>query len=93
MPHMGTTVIHMDSPDFLARQIAAEVRSAMTAAGISQREMARATNIPLVTLGRRLTGAGKPMDMVELATIAHALGISVTELVLRAERRIASAAA
>lgn len=93
MSQMVTTVIPMDTPEALSRQIATEVRTAMETAGLSQRDVADATTIPLVTLNRRLVGGGKPFDLVELANVAGVLKLSVTELVLRAERNLTKVAA
>lgn len=83
----------MDTPEAVARQVAVEIKAAMASAGLSQREVADATNIPLVTLNRRLTGSGKPFDFGEVSAITAVLGISLTELVLRAERSLSRAAA
>ena len=93
MFRLGTTVIRMDTPIALGRAITAEIRAGMESAGISQRDMAEATTIPLVTLNRRLTGNGKALDMAELAAIAEVLGTSVTDLIVRAEARIQERAA
>lgn len=79
------------TPEALARQVLAEIRQAMKAAGISQRDIAKATGIPLVTLNRRLVGTGKPMDLSEVAAIAAVLGLSLTEVALRAERALGQA--
>ena len=90
---MGTTVVRMDTAEALARQVAAEIKNAMKAAGVSQRDVADATGIPLVTLNRRLSGMGKPMTIAEAAAILPALNLSLTEIALRAERHLASQAA
>lgn len=92
MSRLVTTVIHMDTPESIARQVSAEIRAAMKLAGMSQRDMAAKTGIPLVTLGRRLTG-GKPFDIAELAAVASTLNIGVVDLMLRAERASSKAAA
>lgn len=93
MPRMGTKVAAMDTSEALARQIAIEVRDAMSAAGISQRDMASRSGIPLVTLSRRLVGGHKPFDLAEVAVVAGVMGLSLTELVLRAERNLPKAVA
>lgn len=93
MSRLGTTLIPMDTTEAVARQVSVEIKAAMLAAGISQRDLAAKTTIPLVTLNRRLTGAGKPFDLIELASIADVLGLGLTELVLRAERSASRAAA
>ena len=76
----------METPEPLIRQIAEEIKSAMLTAGMSQRALADATGLPLVTLSRRLTGAGKPFDLAELALVAAAVNLSLVELIMRAER-------
>lgn len=83
----------MDSSQALDRQLVAVVRDAMRASGRSQRDISDATGIPLVTLSRRLSGAGKGFTVEELLTVADALGISLVELAVRAERRSAQATA
>ena len=91
MSRLGTKLIPMETHEALARQIADEVRAAMARAGISQRDLADRTGLPLVTLSRRLTGKGKPFDVGELALIADVLGLSLVELAIRAERASARA--
>lgn len=83
MFRLVTTVFNMDTPEQLALAVSNEVRVEMRLKKISQRELAASTNIPLVTLNRRLTG-GKPFDLAEVALIAHALEVDVIELLLRA---------
>lgn len=86
MSRLVSTVIHMETPESIARQVAIEIEAARKAAGVSQRDLSEATAIPLVTLNRRLTGAGKPFTFTEVAAIAQRLGTTVTEIALRAER-------
>ena len=86
---MGTRLLLMETSTDLAHQIAAEVRAAMAASGLSQRDLAARTGLPLVTLSRRLTGKGKAFDIEELARISDALGLSIVELAIRAERSLA----
>ena len=88
MSRMGTTVIPMDTAQTFSRQVAVEIRAAMASRGLSQRDVAEATLIPLVTLNRRLLGDGKAFTVSEIASIAELLGVSVTELMLRAERAL-----
>lgn len=59
---------------------------------MSQRDVAAATGIPLVTLSRRLTGQ-TGFTVPEVAAIAHLLGISLVEVFLRAERAATASAA
>lgn len=93
MYQSDTRVSRMDTPEAIARQVSIEIKAAMDLARLSQREVAEATQIPLVTLNRRLSGTGKPFDFGEVGAIAGVLGLSVTELVLRAERNAGRAAA
>lgn len=90
---MDSKVFYMDSSQALDRQLVAVVRDAMRALGRSQRDISEATGIPLVTLSRRLSGAGKGFTVEELLAVADALGISLVELAVRAERRSAQAPA
>ena len=61
------------------------VAEAMKAQKHSQRSMADAIGMPLVTLNRRLTGKSA-FTVPELASIARELDLSVLEIALRAER-------
>ena len=92
MPRLGTTVSRMDTPETTAQRFAEEVRAGMEVAGISQRDMAARTGIPLVTLSRRLTGRS-PFTIPELAAITSEIGISLVEIALRVERAQAKASA
>ena len=76
-----------------ARRIVAEVREAMSEKGISQRELSALVGIPLNTLSRRLTSTRRGFDLVELIDVAAALGLTLTDLALRAERRALSSTA
>jgi len=66
-----------------SRNIAANVSSALTTAGIPQRDAAKRTGIPLTTLSRRLTG-NSPFTIVELDLIAGLLGVTVSDLIAQA---------
>lgn len=83
----------MDSSPALDRQITAEVQAAVATAGLSQRELALKSGIPLATLARRLSGMGKGFTVSEVIAVADVLGISLVELALRAERSAARTAA
>lgn len=74
----------MSTPTGTARDIATSLASAIREAGWSQRDVADATGIPLVTLSRRLTGKS-PLTITELAAITEAIGVSLAALVLAAE--------
>ena len=79
----------MDTSEALDRQIIAEVRDAMKAAGLSQRDVADMAAIPFTTLSRRLSGHGKGFTVQELLAVSTVLNVSLVELALRAERAIA----
>ena len=69
----------MESPTPLGHA----VREALRSADISQRAAADRTGIRLSTLNRRLSGA-QPFRVNELAAIADLLGVTVADLVARA---------
>ncbi len=92
MSRMGTTVIRMDTPEVISHHLSQVVGAAIKSAGESQRSVAAKTGIPLVTLSRRLTGRTS-FTFAEVAAIAGVIGVSVVELVLRAERASSSTAA
>ncbi|MGV3564209.1 MAG: helix-turn-helix domain-containing protein [Nocardioides sp.] len=75
----------MATPEQVSRRLAAVVSTAIQDAKRSQRSIAEETGIPIATLSRRLTGHS-PFTIPEVAAIADAIGVSVIELVLRAER-------
>lgn len=92
MLRMVTRVLHMETPQTFTTSLAQVVVGQMKSAGLSQRDMATVTGIPLVTLSRRLTGKS-PFNVAELATVASVMDVSVVDLVLKAERVAASVAA
>lgn len=65
--------------DVYAQRIAEKVTAAIQAAGLSQREVAAETGIPLVTLNRRLNGHA-PFTVAELYCVAVALRVSAASL-------------
>lgn len=77
-----------------AQQVSADLTEVVIAAardaGLSQRRLAEMTGIPLITISRTFRGM-RPMNVLDLAAIAEALGLSVTELALRAERKAQAA--
>ena len=78
---------HMET-NSIADRIAAEVKAAMKDEGISQREMARRTGIPLNTLSARLNPRSiRPFTMGELGLVLDTLNISLVEIAVRAERQ------
>lgn len=91
MSRMTTSLLRMNTPKATSDRLTVVIGDAMKAAKVSQRAMAEATGIPLVTLNRRLTGHAA-FTVVEMAAIAEVLNLSIVELAIRAER-LASAAA
>lgn len=83
MFHVGTTVIHMEHPAPTPMQLATAVSHRMEIAGLSLRETARSSNIPLSTLSRRLNGS--PFLSTELAALACVFDVTVSNLVVEAE--------
>lgn len=62
------------------RTFAANLREAMTAAGVTQEGLARAVDVTLSTVSRWYRGRNKP-DLDKLDRIAEALGTEASELV------------
>lgn len=84
MFRLTTNVARMNTPQQVGAALAEVVRAAIKDAGLSQRGVAAAAGMPLVTLNRRLTGHSA-FTVVEVAAIAAVVGIGVTELFVRAE--------
>ena len=74
----GSSVARMDSTTYQAA-VALNVRAALEASGRSTLSVAEATGIPRATLLRRIAGHSS-FTVVELASIAHLLGIEPTDL-------------
>lgn len=83
--HMDTRVSHMGTPESASRGLARVISKALRDAGISQRDAAAKTGIPLTTLSRRLTGAS-PLLVTELHALASLVGVPVSRLVERSEK-------
>ena len=66
-------------------EVSEAVKSAIKAAGLSQREIATAAGIATSTLNRRLTGRGRPFLVNELFDIATVIGVDVSDLLRAAE--------
>lgn len=66
------------------KRIAAVASAALAEAGISQRDAAELTGIPLATLSRRLTGR-TPFILTELEAIAALVGTTMADIVTRGE--------
>lgn len=78
----------MDTHTF-EKAIAEAVKIALADAGVSRRDAAALTGIPLTTLTRRLTG-NSPFLSTELDRIASVAGTTVSALALAAEKRSAA---
>ena len=76
---MGTSVICMATTHDTSLGIAATVSAALREAGISQRDAATRTGIPINTLSRRLTGYS-PFLVTELAALADLLDVPLPQL-------------
>lgn len=85
MFRLTTNLLRMNTAQQTSDRITAVVAEAMKAQKHSQRSMADAIGMPLVTLNRRLNGKSA-FSVPELAAIAHELNISLLEIALRAER-------
>lgn len=85
MFRLTTSVVRMNTPQQVSDTLSRVVKAAMKTSGHSQRDVAEATGIPLVTLNRRLTGSYS-FTVLEVAAIAEVIGVGVTDLFLRAER-------
>lgn len=72
-------------------ELVTTIRGAIKEAGLSQRQVADITGIPLPTLSRRLTGGGHGLTVPEIFVIAEATGQTPGEL-FRAAGRLAARA-
>lgn len=61
-------------------RVAAQVRAILAGRQLSRRWLARALEMPVTTLNRRLRG-DQPFTVDELAAVAQALGISTVSLI------------
>ena len=71
-----------------SEEVAATLKDAMKAAGVSQRDMAERTGIPLTTLNRHLNNGGIEWD--EIRSIASVLGTSASSLITETTFRVAA---
>lgn len=82
----------MNTASALSQAVADVMASTIRERGMTQREVAEAAGIPLVSLNRKLTGH-RPFTVIELAEVARAVGTSPLDVMLRAERMALTAAA
>jgi len=87
---METIVTHMNTPESINRSLLNVIEEARKGAGMSQRDLSESAGIPLTTLHHKLRGH-RSLNVTELALISDALGLSLTELALRAERSLIAA--
>lgn len=76
--------------------VSAEIRAESAAQGIPSTELARLTGIPYSTLARYITADRaklRKIDVLVLAQVAEALGVTPSEILTAASRRLAQAAA
>lgn len=62
----------------LTKRVAAEVRAEMARQQMSQEKLAALTGLSQSRISRRLVG-DRPFDITELAAVATALGVPVTQ--------------
>lgn len=81
-------MIDMEHINPTSAEVAATLKDAMRAAGVSQREMADRTGIPLTTLNRHLNNDGIEWD--EIRAIASVLGTSASSIITDTTVRVAA---
>ena len=90
MSHLERKVVYMEPINPTSQQVAASLKAAIETAGLSQREVATRSNIPLTTLTRHLNAGGLEWD--EIRAIAKILRISAASLITDATLQAAAAA-
>lgn len=70
----------METPTEVQKGVALSAKKALKFAGVSQREAAMKTGIPLTTLTRKL-GGHAPLNINEIAAIAQATDFSVLQII------------
>ena len=75
--------------DDLSRAFAAEIRAERTAQKLTQVELAKRARLGESTV-KRIESESRPADTQQLWKLCRALGITVTELAMRAERRLST---
>jgi transcriptional regulator with XRE-family HTH domain len=71
----------------LSARVAAEVRAEQARQRLSGRDLARRVDLPPTTVARWLRG-DTAMDLDDVATLAGALGLTLVDLIERAERML-----
>ena len=72
-------------PEELSAAVAAELTRLMEERGMSSNALAKATGLPQTTVYRKVTGR-QVIDLNDVAPLAEALGVTVSELIERAQR-------
>lgn len=70
-----------------AEAVAEELRVELARRGWTQRRLSEASGVPASTLHKRLS-AKRPVDVEELGRIARGLGLTVSEVLRRAEQHV-----
>lgn len=85
---MERIVIDMEHINPSAAQVAATLKDAISAANLSQRDVAERSGIPLTTLNRHLNGHGLTWD--EIRSISTVVGRSASSMIADTAIRVAA---
>lgn len=81
-------MFHMDTKNSpINRAMAAEIKGARVAAGLTTEQLAEATGISVPTLNRMSSRDIRDINITQMAAIAEAVKVPLVELIERAERR------
>lgn len=83
--------VQTNPADGLNAALAATLNGERVASGMTFDELAEASQIPKRTLLRKLSTTERHLNIEEVRRIAEALGLTVVEVLLRAEERVARA--
>lgn len=88
MFRLTSKVLHMTThPHHLTQALGSVLTAAIKEDRRTQRDVSERSGVPLVTLNRKLLGR-RPFTVLELAAICDVLNLSLTDVVLRAERAV-----
>lgn len=79
-------MLHVETSPFTER-VAAELRAELSRQRRTASQMSTELHIPRSTLGKRLVGNGA-LDTDQLAAITRWLGVTIEEIVRRAEAKV-----
>lgn len=82
---------HMNTPEAVNRSLIQVIDTARKDAGLSQRDLANRSGVPLTSLHAKLKGH-RSFTIIEVGLIADTLGMTLTDLALQAERQLTQAA-